>query len=347
MKPPVCHLTDAVQRTLWHHCTVHPHIDRLMKLQKLSKGIPKLKYPQSIEKCRDCLVAKLRRCARGGPEDISPTVPGQILYIDAGFMFTKSKNTARTKRLTGIHGGSSYFIIHDAYTSLTFGTTTSSKQPPVVWLMLILTRLNCKIPRRFVRMDSGGELAKSKAVKKIFQRFHYLLEPTGAHSSSQNGGGERPHQDIGNMVRVLLESANLPSKYWEYAFYHSLDVMNILPHGDNSTTPYELACGKPPDLSNLRIFGSRMYALEISKRDGKQTVDHAVPGRFLGYGGSKSIFLYKSDITGEICRATHATFDEANLDAPEHELTPSERAIWNAISCTKSSSPVTDEVNSP
>ena len=107
MKPPVCHLTDAVQHTLWHHRTVHPHIDRLMKLQKLSKGIPKLNYPQSIEKCRDCLVAKLRRCARGGPEDISPTVPGQILYIDAGFMFTKSKNTARTKRLTGIHGGSS------------------------------------------------------------------------------------------------------------------------------------------------------------------------------------------------------------------------------------------------
>ena len=90
-----------------------------------------------------------------------------------------------------------------------------------------------------------------------------------------------------------------------------------------------------------------MYALEISKSDGKQTVHHAVPGRLLGYGGRKSIFLYKSDLTGEICRATHATFDEANLDAPEHELTPSERAIWNAISHTKSSSPATYEIVTP
>ena len=189
MKSSVCHLTDAVKHTFWHQITINPHIDHLMKLQKLSKGIPKLKYPQSIEKCRDCLVANLFHCAKGRPEDISPTAPGQVLYIYADFMFTESKNTACTKILTGIHGGSSYFIIHDAYTSLTFGTTTSSKQPPVVWLMLILTRLDCKIPRRFVRMDSGGELAKSKAVKNIFQHFHYILEPTGAHSSSQNGGG--------------------------------------------------------------------------------------------------------------------------------------------------------------
>ena len=54
-------------------------------------------------------------------------------------------------------------------------------------------------------------------------------------------------------------------------------------------TPFEIACGKKPDLSNLTIFGSRMYALEISKQDGKQTVDHAVPGNFLGYGGNKKI----------------------------------------------------------
>ena len=55
--------------------------------------------------------------------------------------------------------------------------------------------------------------------------------------------------------------------------------------------------------------------------------------------------LFLADFLG--MEVAKATFDEANLDAPEHELTPSKRAIWNTISCTKSSSPVTDEIVTP
>ena len=42
---PIFHLSDAVQRTLWHLRTVHPNPDCLMNITKAVKGIPKIKYP--------------------------------------------------------------------------------------------------------------------------------------------------------------------------------------------------------------------------------------------------------------------------------------------------------------
>jgi hypothetical protein len=57
------------------------------------------------------------------------------------------------------------------------------------------------------------------------------MEPTSAGSSSQNGLGERPHQTIVKAIRVMLYSARLSAKYWEYAFYFFIRVHNVLPHG--------------------------------------------------------------------------------------------------------------------
>jgi hypothetical protein len=56
---PVLHVTDAVNRTLWHLRTCHPNPDRLIKLSKISKGMPNIRQPQQIEKCSDCLIAKM------------------------------------------------------------------------------------------------------------------------------------------------------------------------------------------------------------------------------------------------------------------------------------------------
>ena len=140
---PICYLSEHMQRLLWHFHTGHPNSDRLIKLQKMSKGIPRLKYPQAIEKCSSCIMAKMHKMARGGPENQDPTAPGQMMSMDFGFMFYKSKNSARAKKLTGINGGTSYCLIHDAYTGPTFIVTTSTKQPPIAWVMVVLTRLNC------------------------------------------------------------------------------------------------------------------------------------------------------------------------------------------------------------
>ena len=135
----------------------------------MSKGIPHLKYPQAIEKCSSCVVTKMCKMACGGPENLEPTEPGQMMSMDFGFMFHKSNNSAHAKKFTGINGGTCYCLMHDVYTGLTFIITTSTKQPPIPWVMVVLTHLNCKYPHKFIHMDGGGELAKSHAMKKLLQ----------------------------------------------------------------------------------------------------------------------------------------------------------------------------------
>jgi hypothetical protein len=84
---PVLRVSDAVSRTLWHMRTCHPNPERLVLLSKIAKGVPKFKHPQDIEKCSDCLIAKLRKAARGKAPGFTVVSLGQGLAIDVGFMF--------------------------------------------------------------------------------------------------------------------------------------------------------------------------------------------------------------------------------------------------------------------
>jgi hypothetical protein len=84
---PVLHVSDAVNRKLWHMLTCHPNPKRLVLLSKIAKGVSKFKHPQDIEKCSECLIAKLWKAARGKAPGFTAVSLGQGLAIDVGFMF--------------------------------------------------------------------------------------------------------------------------------------------------------------------------------------------------------------------------------------------------------------------
>ena len=71
-------------------------------------------------------------------------------------------------------------------------------------------------------MDQGGELYHNPEVQKLFTQKGYQLCPTGADSSHQNEPVECAHCTITDRIRCLLSGANLPIKFWPYAFHHSL-----------------------------------------------------------------------------------------------------------------------------
>jgi hypothetical protein len=342
---PVLHVTDAVNRTLWHLRTCHPNPDRLIKISKISKGMPKIRHPRQIEKCSDCLIAKIRKAARGSDPSFVATHLGQALALDVGFMFQRSKNQDHAEILTGINGCNVYCIVYDVKTELLFGITSKGKRLSLPWLHLLLTRIAppALVSRRIIRMDLGGETGLNQDAQALLDRHGFISQPTGAGSSSQNDVGERPHQTIANAVFTMLINAHLPPKYWEYAFYFFLLIHTILPHGTNTESPYFKA-----NLSHLRIFGCRIYALGTKKRVGKLTMDNIVRCCFLGYGGSMKNFIYENLETQRICRATHATFDEAELNSPLAGLSPNSRALWNSLSRLPGTSiGPTDEILTP
>ena len=136
----------------------------------------------------------------------------------------------------------------------------------------------------------------------------YALEETGADASSQNGMTERPNRTFGNMMRCLLKSAELGPEFWSYALLHSVYLKNRLYHSAIKSTPYQKMTGVKPNLSNLRIFGCKLYARKTGRRRNKLD-HHTTSGIFLGFSGTQKIAKYLDEQSGIVKHATHVTYE--------------------------------------
>ena len=164
---------------------------------------------------------------------------------------------------------------------------------------------------RIVRTDQGGELARSSEFKTVLEsEFGYIVEPTGADNPSQNGGSEIYNDKLAVKTRTLLYQSHLPPKFWSSALIHSVYLHNRLVHSVTKTTPYQAWYGKPPDLSNLRVFGSRVCVKRPGPRRCK--LDQAdYSGIFLGYTATDKNIIYLDAESGVAKTSHHATFDES------------------------------------
>jgi hypothetical protein len=291
----------------------------------------------------------MRKAARGHDPGFVATAVGQGLAMDVGFMFQKSKNAARAQRLTGVNSNNAYCIVYDFCSEAIFGVTMRGKTIPPTWLNVLLTRISPRgTPGRIVRLDLGGETGKNPTIQALFIKHGYITQPTSAGASSQNGIGERPHQTVGMAVRVMLHGSGLKSSDWEYDFYFFLRIHAILPHGINKITPYRVITGRDAEVDRLRKFGSHIYALPLARRDGKAKTTNIIEGTLLGYGGSMKNFIYRNNRTKKEGRATHATFDETQLNTPMTDLIPPSLALWGALQRNPGTeAPSTEEIITP
>jgi hypothetical protein len=170
------------------------------------------------------------------------------------------------------------------------------------------------VPNKYVRFDQGGELGRCTAVVDLFSAAGYQVETTAADSSHQNGPGERPHQTIANGMRTMLAGAALPMKFWPYAFHHFLRLYNTTVHANKDASPHELCSGSQPDLSLLRVFGCRVYALPARPRRPDKLISDARVGIFLGYANTMKNVLYFDELSETVKSAQHVAFDEAMND---------------------------------
>ena len=80
----------------------------------------------------------------------------------------------------------------------------------------------------------------------------------------------------------MLHSAGLGPEYWSYALTQAVYIKNRVPHRSLNMSPYQVFTGRRPDLSNLWIFGSRVYARKPGKRPAKLDFDMST-GIFLSH----------------------------------------------------------------
>jgi hypothetical protein len=220
-------------------------------------------------------------------------------------------------------GYSSYLLIVDEVSKHSWIFLTKTKDPPIE-LTRIFMREFCNADGGFIRCDQGGELAQSTEWRTaMLEEFQYKVKPTGADSPSQNGQVERYNDTIATIIRTLLYGANLPAKYWSVAAVHAVYLLNRRVHSGLGKTPYKAWWGQQPDLSALKVFGSRVCVKVTGKRCSKLD-RHDFTGIFVGYTASDDNIRYIGVDLGVVKTSHHAVFDECwyTTDTATNGTTP-------------------------
>jgi hypothetical protein len=182
--------------------------------------------------------------------------------MDFGFIRSStsdySRPTTSTDRIMFSYNGySSYLIVIDEASQYVW-FLTASKEPPIAIVWEFLTQ-HGHYNGRCIQTDQGGELAHNYSFQDmILREFHYTLNLTGADSPSQNGAVEIYNNKLAVRTRTLLYGLGLPAKFWSAALIHSGYLHNRLVHTKTNKTPFKEYFGEKPDISSLKLFGSRL-----------------------------------------------------------------------------------------
>ena len=343
-------LTIPQKFEIWHQRLGHPGKRVMNNIHLAVNGIPRL-HGNAFYKCVSCMLGKMTKTITNihsntkievHIDDMSDPVindmldatkykRGQMLYCDFGFVRGSDyEDKTKSTLSTSIDGFNCYFLIIDQHTRYITVFLRKDKSPAVEEFRKYVDCYGChdkSIPK-YIRMDQGGELYRSNLFKETVAELNYIIQPTGADSSSQNGMAENPNRVFANMIRCLLHSAGMSSKFWNYALLHAVYLKNRMPHKTlgNTTTPYEMISKKKPDLSHLRVFGCRVYVRKPGKRKYKLDLNY-YRGVFLGYTATADNIYYYDIDSDNIKIAKHVTYDEAGMTLSKMDLSPGVHAL--------------------
>ena len=84
------------------------------------------------------------------------------------------------------------------------------------------------------------------------------MEHSLPYTPQQNGVAERKNRSLKEMATCLLHGKHLPPSLWAEAVNCSLYLQNRVPHKSVvGVTPFESLHGHKPNVSHMRVFGSK------------------------------------------------------------------------------------------
>ena len=257
---------------LWHRRMGHLNIQSLMKLKEgCATGIS-----FQGERPNDCKICPMGKQAR--------------------LKFSKSGSRA-TKLLEVVHsdicssetesiGGSRYFI--------TFIDDYSRR----IFIYFLKTKSEWEVTKTFMDFKTQAEKQTGHKVKTLRtdngmeymnKKFQDMLlkegirhQKSNVHTPQQNGLAERNNRTIEERARCMMFEANLPKTYWAEAANYAVYLINRSPSQGTGKTPEEMWSGKIPDLSHIRIFGTRVMA-HVPKANRRKWDPKAVECIMTGY----------------------------------------------------------------
>ena len=161
-----------------------------------------------------------------------------------------------------------------------------------------------------LRSDNGGEF-KGEIFKQFCINCRIRQEFSAPYTPQQNGMIERSWRTLMNMIRCILQTANLPKILWPRAALTAAYLRNRSVVRDGCT-PYELLKGRKPELKHIRVFGCRAY-LHIEKYQRSKLDKKAKTVIFVGYSDECKAYVVYDPEQNSMHTSRNVTFDEINF----------------------------------
>lgn len=179
---------------------------------------------------------------------------------------------------------------------------------------------------KVLRADNGREYSNSATVSYLKSRG-ITLESTAPYTPEQNGKVERENRTIVESARTMLHAKELPTKLWAEAVNVAVYILNrTLVAKNKVATPYELWCGRKPNLSHVKTFGINGY-VHVDKQFRKKMDKKAKKPKLVGYQGESTNYRM--------------------YDPETEKVIVSRNVVFNEIPCPSSSSNVSSGVRLP
>jgi hypothetical protein len=181
-------------------------------------------------------------------------------------------------------GGSKYLATFlDDYSKLsivrpiTHKSDTAGVVREVIQLMETQSGQRC----RAIRTDNGTEYV-NQHLASYLKAKGIIHQTTIPYNPAQNGSAERLNRTLMERARAMLTDAGLPWELWAEAAVTANYIRCRSPVAKRTKTPWELFFGSKPDVSMLRVFGSRAYA-HVPKEKRHKLHQRSIRGVLVGY----------------------------------------------------------------
>jgi hypothetical protein len=161
-----------------------------------------------------------------------------------------------------------------------------------------------------IRSDNGTEF-KNSQIEGFLEEEGIKHEFSSPYTPQQNVV-ERKNRTLLDMVRTMLDEYKTPDRFWAEAINTACYSINRLYlHRILKKASYELLTGKKPNVSYLRVFGSKCFILIKRGRKSKFS-PKAVEGFLLGYDSNTRAYRVFNKSTGLVEVSCDIVFDETN-----------------------------------
>ncbi|KAL5603949.1 hypothetical protein FOVSG1_006699 [Fusarium oxysporum f. sp. vasinfectum] len=303
---------------LWHERLAHLGERNIKRLMNMSTGIRP--DDSASNPCGGCVQGKLRECPHIRPIK-KGTYPLECIHADIAGPFPEA----------GVDGSRYWACFIDDFTQMSWVYPVKERSDFEECFQHLLEQFERPERRcHFLHLDRGGE-NRSHVLTRFCRDRGIKLSYTGTEQHEQNGLAEVLNRIILEKLTPTLLKSGLALKWWPYFLKAVNRIRNLCPTASISTTPYQAWYGDVPDLSHLRVLGSRGWALLPSSKR-KKMQPKSIPCQLLGYQGSTNyilldergrVFVSNNVVFSENIKNVEPTFD--NLTHQMSDQRPSQR----------------------